>query len=263
MKDITYSIIIPAYNEEERLGPTLEYVLAYVHQQGWDAEIIVVDDGSRDNTANLVQEFAQRDSIIRLIENRENRGKGYSVASGMLHARGEILIFSDADLAAPIEELPELLRALSNGADIAIGSRWLKTELQTQRQSVSRQFLGRIFNRLLRLVLNLQFKDTQCGFKVFTRRAARTIFPLQRIERWGFDPEVLFLANQFGFRVDEVPVRWADKPGTRIQPVADGLRMFQEMVRIRYYALIGKYDGASATSQHMVQTVPGGTAPRV
>ena len=111
--------------------------------------------------------------------------------------------------------------------------------------------------------MNLQFKDTQCGFKVFTRRAARTIFPLQRIEGWGFDPEILFLANKFGFRVEEVPVRWADKSGTRIQPLADGLRMFQEMLRIRYYALTGKYDTTSATNAHRVQTVSGGTAPRV
>jgi dolichyl-phosphate beta-glucosyltransferase len=263
LKDITYSIVIPAYNEEERLRPTLESVLAYVHQQDWDAEIIVVDDGSFDNTAKLVQEFVERDPMVRLLENPDNRGKGYSVASGMLHARGEFLVFSDADLSSPIEELPKLLRELTKGADIAIGSRWLQTELQTQRQSPSRQFLGRVFNRLLRIIWNLQLKDTQCGFKAFTRRAARAIFPLQRIERWGFDPEILFLAKKFGFGVAEVPVRWADKLGTRIEPLTDGLRMLQEMIRIRYYSLMGKYDARSATGPQRVRAVPGSAAPRV
>jgi glycosyltransferase involved in cell wall biosynthesis len=261
LKDITYSIVIPAYNEGERLRPTLESVLTYIHQHRWDAEIIVVDDGSRDNTAKVVEEFAERDPVVQLLENPTNRGKGYSVANGMLHARGAFLVFSDADLSSPMEELPKLLYALTQGADLAIGSRWLRAELQTQRQSLPRQLLGRIFNGLLRIILGLQFKDTQCGFKAFTRRSARTIFPLQRIERWGFDSEILFLANKFGFRVEEVPVRWADKPGTHIHPLADGLRMLEEMVRVRYYALMGKYDGSSATSGQRVQIVSGGTAP--
>jgi len=260
---MTYSIVIPAYNEGTRLGPTLEKVLAFVRRQGWDAEVIVVNDGSRDNTAEMVRRFAEANPFVRLLENPGNQGKGYSVRHGMLKARGEVVVFSDADLSSPIEEMPKLLAALANGADIAIGSRWLRAELQTQRQSVHRQIFGRIFNLLLRLILGLKFADTQCGFKAFTRQAAQTILPLQRIERWGFDPEILFLARKFGFRVEEVPVLWGHSGQTRIHPVLDGARMFQEMLHIRWYDLTGKYDGGSGVGQQPVKTLPGGPAPRI
>ncbi len=252
MKDIAYSIVIPAYNEGSRLGATLEKVLAYVRAQGWNVEVIVVNDGSRDNTADLVRGFAAKDPALRLVENPGNRGKGYAVRNGILNSRGEIVLFSDADLSSPIEEMPKLLAALAAGADIAIGSRWLKAELQTQRQSAFRQMAGRIFNALNRIILGLRFKDTQCGFKAFTRRAAQTILPLQRIERWGFDPEILFLARKFGFRVEEVAVLWGHSGDTRIHPLLDGARMFQEMVRIRWYDLTGRYD----TGTGAVKTLP-------
>ena len=261
-KDMTYSIVIPAYNESARLGATLEKVLAYVRQQGWDAEVIVVNDGSRDNTAEIVRAFAKNNPMVRLVENRGNRGKGYSVRNGMLNARGDVVVFSDADLSSPIEEMPKLLRALATGVDIAIGSRWLRAELQTQRQSLHRQLFGRIFNLLLRIILGLRFKDTQCGFKAFTRRAAQTILPLQRIERWGFDPEILFLARKFGFRVQEVPVHWGHSGGTRIHPLIDGARMFEEMLRVRWYDLAGKYDGHPAVVAQPAETLPGRRAPR-
>jgi len=243
--DPTYSLVIPAYNESARLGATLEKVLAYVHTMGWDAEVIVVNDGSRDTTAEIIRSFAAKNPIVRLVENPGNRGKGYSVRNGMLHARGRILIFSDADLSSPIEEAPKLLRALDDGADIAIGSRWLRAETQTQRQPVYRQFFGRIFNLLLRVTLGLPFKDTQCGFKAFRQAAAQAVFPRQKIERWGFDPEILFLARKFGFRVQEVPVAWAHSGGTRINPLVDGSRMFLEMIHIRWNSLSGKYDGSA------------------
>jgi dolichyl-phosphate beta-glucosyltransferase len=262
LKDITYSIVIPAYNEGERLGATLEKVLRYVREQGWSAEVIVVNDGSRDNTADIVHGFAGRDPRLRLVENPGNRGKGYSVRNGMLNACGKVVVFSDADLSSPIEEMPKLLAALAAGADIAIGSRWLRAELQTRRQSLHRQLFGRVFNLLLRIILGLRFRDTQCGFKAFTRRAAQTILPLQRIERWGFDPEILFLARKFGFRVEEVPVLWGHSGGTRLHPLVDGTRMLQEMVRIRWYDLTGKYDGGSAVSTQAAKTLPGGPAPR-
>ena len=257
LKDITYSIVIPAYNEGARLGATLERVLGYVRGQGWNAEVIVVNDGSRDNTAELVRGFAAKEPGLRLVENPGNRGKGYSVRNGMLNARGEVVVFSDADLSSPIEEMPKLLAALAAGADIAMGSRWLRVELQTRRQSPHRQMFGRVFNLLLRMILGLRFKDTQCGFKAFTRRAAQTIFPLQRIERWGFDPEILFLARKFGFRVEEVPVLWAHSGDTRIHPLIDGARMFQEMVRIRWYDVTSKYDGGSPVAAQAVKTLPG------
>src|SRR6202162_1315167 len=261
--EMTYSIVIPAYNESERLGATLEKVLAYVRQQGWDAEVIVVNDGSRDNTAEIVRAFAKNNPILRLVENPGNRGKGYSVRNGILNSRGDIVIFSDADLSSPIEEMPKLLQALGGGADIAIGSRWLRAELQTQRQSLHRQLFGRVFNLLLRMILGLRFKDTQCGFKAFTRQASQTIWPLQRIDRWGVDPEILFLARKFGFRVEEVAVLWGHSGDTRIHPVMDGARMFAEMVRIRWYDLTGKYDGGTAVGAPAVKTLPGGPRPRM
>jgi len=252
---MTYSIVIPAYNEGERLGPSVDKVLGYVRQQGWDAEVIVVNDGSRDNTAEIVREFAKKYPLVRLVENPGNRGKGYAVRNGMLNARGEVIVFSDADLSSPIEEMPKLLEAVKAGADIAIGSRWLRSELQIHRQSLHRQLFGRIFNGLNRMILGLRFKDTQCGFKAFTRKAAQTILPLQRIERWGFDPEILFLARKFGFRVDEVAVRWGHVGGTRINPLIDGTRMFQEMLRIRWNELTGKYDGGPVLAPQQVETI--------
>jgi len=238
----TYSIVIPAFNEGTRLGPTLEKVLGYVHAQKWDAEIIVVNDGSRDNTADIVRSFAAKDPALRLVENPGNRGKGYSVRNGMLNARGQIVLFSDADLSSPIEEAPKLFQALEAGADIAIGSRWLRAETQTQRQPLHRQLFGRIFNLMLRITLGLKFKDTQCGFKAFKQSAVQKIFPLQKIERWGFDPEILFLARKFGFKVQEIPVAWGHSGETRINPLLDGFRMFVEMLRVRWYDLSGKYD---------------------
>jgi dolichyl-phosphate beta-glucosyltransferase len=237
-----YSIIIPAYNEGARVGATLEKVLAHVAKLGWDAEIIAVDDGSRDNTVEIIRGYAEKNPRLRLLQNPGNRGKGYSVRNGMLHAQGELLLFSDADLSAPIEEADKLFGAIAGGADIAIGSRWLRRDLQTQRQPFYRQIFGRIFNLMLRVTLGLTFKDTQCGFKAFTRDAAMQIFPLQKIERWGFDPELLYLARKLKFKVAEVPVEWAHSEGTRISPLRDGTRMFLEMLKIRWNAITGKYD---------------------
>lgn len=244
----THSIVIPAYNESARLGASLEKILAFVHAQGWAAEVIVVNDGSRDNTADIVRTFAAKDPILRLIENPGNRGKGYSVRHGMLTAKAEIVIFTDADLSSPIEEACQLLKALEDGADIAIGSRWLRAETQTHRQPLYRQIFGRVFNLLLRLTLGLNFKDTQCGFKAFKQPAVRAIFPLQKIERWGFDPEILFLARKSGFAVKEVPVLWGHSGGTRINPLVDGTRMFSEMLRIRWYSIAGKYNGPAGVA---------------
>lgn len=252
----TYSIVIPAYNESARLAASLEKVLAYVHAQGWDAEVLVVNDGSRDNTAEIIREFAAKDPIVKLLDNPGNRGKGYSVRSGMLHAQGQVLLFSDADLSAPIEEAPKLLQALESGADIAIGSRWLRAETQTQRQPLHRQLFGRIFNLMLRVSLGLQFADTQCGFKAFKRAAAEAIFPLQKIERWGFDPEILFLARKMGFKVQEVPVAWGHSGGARINPVVDGAKMFQEMLRVRWYSITGEYNAAGAMRGEARSSVP-------
>jgi len=241
MQPPTYSIVLPAYNESARIAATLEKILAYSQQRGWKAEIIVVNDGSNDDTAQIVSGDAARHSMLRLLENPGNRGKGYSVRNGMLHAHGDILLFSDADLSSPIAEADKLFAAIAGGADVAIGSRWLRSELQTKRQPLHRQFFGRVFNLALRLILGLNFKDTQCGFKAFTRDAAQKLFTLQQIERWGFDPELLYLARRLHLTVVEVPVAWSHREGTRLNPLRDGIRMFGELLMIRWNALSGKY----------------------
>jgi dolichyl-phosphate beta-glucosyltransferase len=255
------SIIIPAYNESARLGPTLDRVTGFVRDQAWHAEVIVVDDGSCDGTADIVRSYSERDPIVRLVQNPGNRGKGYSVRNGVLNARGAIVVFTDADLSSPIEEVQKLLEAVATGADVAIGSRWMRTELQTQRQSVARQVMGRAFNMLLRVLLRLDFKDTQCGFKAFRRSAAKALFPLQKIEGWGFDPEILFLARRLGFTVAEVPVLWGHDDRTRINPLADGLKMALEVFRIRWFALSGKYGDCISRSSYVDVNVSPRTRP--
>jgi len=245
---LTYSIVIPAYNESSRLRPTLDALLRYVHEKKWDVEILVVNDGSSDDTAQVVREYGKAHPEVLLLENPGNRGKGFSVRNGMLHARGDICLFTDADLSSPIGEAEKLLAAISQGADVVIGSRWLKSELQTERQPLYRQAFGRIFNLVLRIVLGMRFVDTQCGFKAFRRNAVQRIFPLQKIERWGFDPEILYLARRAGLRIDEVPVAWAHSEGTRLNPVRDGIRMFGEVLRIRWYAMTGAYNATAVPS---------------
>ncbi len=245
---MTLTFIIPAYNESVRIRPTLHALLRYVQEQNWEAEILVVNDGSSDDTAQIVREYGRSHPQVLLLENPGNRGKGFSVRNGMLHARGDICLFTDADLSSPMTEAQKLFDAMDRGADVAIGSRWLRTELQTERQPLYRQAFGRIFNLALRVILGLRFADTQCGFKAFRRDAAQRIFSLQRIERWGFDPEILFLARRAGLRVEEVPVLWAHSEGTRLHPLRDGLRMFLEVLRVRWYAMTGQYAAAAVPS---------------
>jgi dolichyl-phosphate beta-glucosyltransferase len=237
-----YSIVIPAYNESRRIPATLRAVLASIRANAWDAEVIVVNDGSTDSTAQLVREFAREAPEIRLLENPRNHGKGYSVRNGMLQARGEVVMFTDSDLSSPIEEAANLFSAIAAGADIAIGSRWLESSRQTQRQPLYRQFFGRCFNAVTRMVMRLPFADTQCGFKAFTRAAAQTVFQLQTIERWGFDPEILFIALKRGFRVVEVPVAWAHDERTRMSYLKDGMKMLEELAIVRWNALLGRYN---------------------
>ena len=241
MDDLTYSIIIPAFNESERLTVSLPKVLDYLNRQAWQAEIIVVNDGSTDDTADVVRRYAVLHPEIRLLENPGNRGKGYSVRNGMLNAQGDVMLFTDADLSAPIYEASKLFAAIDAGADVAIGSRWLRAELQTERQPWHRQLYGRMFNLALRIVLGLHYRDTQCGFKAFTRAAAHTVFTRQRVERWGFDPELLFLAKKFKLRTVEVPVEWAHDHRSKISPVRDGIRMGVEMLSVRWNDMRGLY----------------------
>jgi dolichyl-phosphate beta-glucosyltransferase len=236
------SIVIPAYNECARIQSALTEVLRCVQQRDWRAEILVVNDGSTDCTAAIVQQFSQIHPEVRLLDNVRNRGKGFSVRHGVLHAVGEIVMFTDADLSAPMEEAERLFEALRQGADIAIGSRWLERQRQTLKQPLYRQFFGRCFNLVTRLVMGLPFADTQCGFKAFRRPVAQTIFQLQRIERWGFDPELLFIALKRGYKIQEVPVTWGHDERSRLSYVKDGLNMLEEILYIRWEAFAGAYD---------------------
>jgi glycosyltransferase involved in cell wall biosynthesis len=237
------SIVIPAYNESARIDAALREVVDCIRSQGWDAELIVVNDGSTDTTAQQVLDFSVNAPEVRLLENPGNRGKGYSVRNGLLQARGDIVMFTDADLSAPILEADRLFAAIRNGADIAIGSRWLDRSRQVHRQPLYRQLFGRCFNMVTRGIMGLKFHDTQCGFKAFTRQAAQTVFQLATIERWGFDPEILFIANKRHLRVEEVPVTWGHDERSRMSYLRDGFQMLREVAVIRWNALLGRYNG--------------------
>lgn len=236
-----YSIIIPAFNESARIAECLRSVQQTIAAQSWNAEVIVVNDGSVDSTGEIVRRFAAGNANVRMIEYSVNRGKGYAVRQGLCQARGSVVMFTDADLSAPMEEAQRLFDAIAQGADIAIGSRWLDVSRQSIRQPWYRRFFGRCFNLLTRSVMALPYKDTQCGFKAFTREAVAQIAPRLRIDRWGFDPEMLFLAGTGGFKVHEVPVTWAHDVRSKISYMRDGLKMLEDMARIRWYSLTGAY----------------------
>ncbi len=235
------SIIIPAYNEEKRLPATLEIVSQYLSSTQWEfAEVIVVNDGSTDGTADVARKIG-----ARVLENPGNRGKGYSVRHGMLEASGDWLLFSDADLSAPIDELGKLWQVSEREqAPVVIGSRALDRSLIGVRQPVFRENMGRFFNLVMRMITGLPFRDTQCGFKLFEARAAREIFARQLLDGFGFDVEVLYIAQHLGFRAIEVPVRWNDAAGTKVS-LWRGLKAFSDPVRVRWNGITGKYRAAA------------------
>lgn len=238
---LALSIVIPVYNETGRIGSTLQRLLERA-QAGPDAcEILVVDDGSTDGTVELVERICRESPAVRLLRNPGNCGKGFAVRNGMLDARGEYLLFSDADLSTPIEEAERLWEALKNGYDVAIGSRALKPEWVYPRQPWARETAGKTFNLFVRALTGLPYRDTQCGFKAFRREAARAIFSRQTIPGFGFDVEILYLARKLGYRALEVPVHWANDPRTKVRPVRDGRRMLGDLVRIRWNDWTGKY----------------------
>ena len=240
ISDLEVSIIIPAYNEERRLPRALERIRDYLAARKLAAEVIVVDDGSTDGTARVAEEWRERIPSLRLVSNGRNRGKGYSVRHGMLEARGRIALFTDADLSAPIEEADKLFAALGDG-DVAIGSRAVDRSLIEVHQSRFREVAGILYNLLVRLITGLPFVDTQCGFKAFVMPKCRVIFEQQRIERFGFDPEILFLAKHHGLRAVEIPVRWAHDPHTKVNVYLDSLNMFGDLFRIRWNWLASRY----------------------
>jgi glycosyltransferase involved in cell wall biosynthesis len=236
------SIIIPAYNEAKRLPHTLECILSFVQRRGWDVEIIVVNDGSTDATAEVVRSFSNHSPSVVLVDNYINQGKGKSIRDGVRRASCDIILFTDADNSTPIEDAEKLIAAIRDGVDIAIGSRWVDRKLQVLPQPWYRRLNGRLYNLLLRTTLGLNFKDTQNGFKAFTRQAAKAIFPQQRIVGWGFDAEVLYLAHNLGFSVREVPVEYTYcAEGSKIHPYRDGAKMLVELFKVRWNALRGTY----------------------
>jgi len=237
------SVIIPAYNEEYRLPGYLLRILKYLEEAypNNQAEILVVDDGSTDATAAVASSLNNGAGRIKVIRLERNRGKGYAVRTGMLAAKGILRIFTDADGATPFEEIEKLLQSLENGADIAVASRALKDDTRTVRSNPLRKFIGNAFNLLVRSLAVPGIYDTQCGFKLFKGEIAAALFSAQRISKFGFDVEVLFLARKHGFRIVEVPVNWNDVAGTKVHVVKDAVRMFRDVFVTRLRWATGKY----------------------
>ena len=241
------SVVIPSYNEEKRLPPSLERVAEYLRRQpDRRSEILVVNDGSSDRTGEISREMAGKiqagNLSMRVLENPGNRGKGYSVRHGAAESRCDWVLFTDADLSAPIEECDKLLAAVGEGSnEVAIGSRALDRSLIGVHQPFFRELMGRAFNLVVRVSTGLSFADTQCGFKLFSARAAHDIFPKQQLERFGFDVEILFLARKYGFNVAEVPVRWNDVAGTTVAAMS-GADAFLDILRVRKNDWRGKYE---------------------
>lgn len=228
------SIVIPACNEENRLPQTFDRILAWLHGQRFKfQEIIVVDDGSHDATAGVVEDYSKPPSPIRLLRNPGNKGKGYAVRHGVLDAEGEWILYTDADLSTPIEELQKLADAAAQqNAVIAIGSRAVDRSLVAVHQSPFREYSGRFFNLVMRAVTGLPFHDTQCGFKLYRADAAKAVFSRQEQDGFSFDVEDLVIARKLGLRAVEVPVRWANVEGTKVT-LAQGLRSFTDLLQIR------------------------------
>ena len=242
------SIIIPAYNEESRLPRGLTKIRDYLVRLNLapdQVEIIIVDDGSEDRTAAVAQEWSREFPSLCLISNGHNRGKGFSVRHGVEQSAGRIVLFTDADLSAPIEEADKLIDALEH-FDLAIGSRAVDRSLITVHQSPLREFAGILFNKVVRISLRLPFVDTQCGFKAFLRERCQVLFEQQTIERFGFDPELLYLARHHGLRAVEIPVRWGHSPATKVSMLRDSMQMFLDVFRIRWNSLVGRYPRKSS-----------------
>lgn len=245
---IHLSIVIPAYNEEHRIDKTLAETSAFLSRLPYQTEILVVNDGSRDGTTDIVKSYQKAGSpAVRLVENPGNRGKGYSVRNGMLNAEGEILLFMDADLATPLSEIEKVVSPIEEDRfDIVFGSRALDRNLIGTHQSKLRELIGQTGNLIQYLLTGLNFKDTQCGFKAFRREAARTVFPQQQIDGFGFDPEILYIAQKQGWRLLEVPVRWNHVEGSKLNPLTAPIKALAEVITIPWNDLTGKYGSVKA-----------------
>jgi dolichyl-phosphate beta-glucosyltransferase len=231
------SVIVPAYNEEERIADTLTSILAYLQARASAYEIIIVDDGSRDKTTQVVDSKIHGLDHARLLAYRPNRGKGYAVRQGMLASRGEVAVFTDADLSTPVTEIEVALERLQSGFDIVIGSRALAESKISRYQPQYRRVGSRIFNVLRDGIVGVdisRFKDTQCGFKAFRGPVARKLFGLLRIDGFMFDVEMLYIAIKLDYRIHEMPVHWTDMPGSKLRLVRDTIRMFRDLAMIRF-----------------------------
>lgn len=232
---IAFSTVIPAFNEADRIGPSIQRVWDYLRSRygAGGFEMIVVDDGSRDSTVAVVEQFMARAPELRLIRFSQNRGKGAAVRAGMMAATGEAVLFSDADLSTPIEEVEGALRLLADGGDVVIGSRALAGSRILVRQHRLRESMGRLFNYLVRILLQIPFRDTQCGFKLFRREAAHAVFQRARIDGFAFDVEAVLIAMQLGYVVCEMPVRWINDPASKVTMSRHPAQMFADLWRIR------------------------------
>jgi len=240
MTDLELSILVPSYNEEQRILPTLARIVEYMDERDAPYEIIVVDDGSRDATRQVVHTFAANHAMVRLESyddergNPLNRGKGYAVRRGVLAAKGRNILFSDADLSTPIEEMEKLLPSINEGkCGVAIASRALAGSNLAVHQPWYREAMGRTFNAFVQRLAVPGIQDTQCGFKAFSGEAARRIFNKARIDGFGFDTEVLFLARKYGYRVLEVPVTWRHRENSRVSPFVAPFQMMRELLQVR------------------------------
>ncbi|HLQ77511.1 MAG TPA: dolichyl-phosphate beta-glucosyltransferase [Terriglobia bacterium] len=234
------SIVIPAFNEAARIRDSLHRIAEYLKSVPFDTEILVIDDGSTDDTAAIVERLEIRG--LRLLRNGTNRGKGYSVRDGVLAATGDYILFTDADLSAPIEEMDKLLKAaMKENADAVVGSRGLDSRFIDTHQSSIRETGGRFFNQMVQIFLGLKIQDTQCGFKLFKRASVQWAFQKLTTDGFGFDPEVLFIMSRQGLKIVEVPVRWSHVEGSKIRFLRDGTRMFLDLLRIRWNSSMGRY----------------------
>jgi dolichyl-phosphate beta-glucosyltransferase len=231
--EIYLSLVIPAFNEEERIGENLVSVLNFLRSQTYRSEIIVVDDGSRDRTVEVATAIGRPDGLLRVVQNIKNLGKGGAVQAGMMTARGKYLFFSDADLSVPIDSLPTFLHQLQDRYDIVIGTRQSEGAKIIVRQPIYREIMGRIYTYLSNLVLGLQISDFTCGFKGFRKDAAQQLFARQRLKRWSFDSEILYLAKRQGYRILEVPVTWRNNEASKVRLWKDAIGSFVGLVRIR------------------------------
>jgi dolichyl-phosphate beta-glucosyltransferase len=235
------SVIIPAFNEQNRLGDTLDQLTAYFQDQSYEYEVIVVDDGSADKTQDVVNNYTGHLSRLRLIANGRNMGKGYSVKHGVSKATGEFVLFYDADASTPINQIEKFWPYFENGNDVCIGSRSMPDSDVQVHQPWFRETMGRVFNLIVQIVAVRGFIDTQCGFKAFRAEAAREVFPRQTLAGFGFDVELLYIAKKHGYKICEVPVTWIDSPDSRVHPIKDAAKMFGELLTIRYRSLKGAY----------------------